>query len=1192
MAEDDLETLLVKLAALPRRRPPLERLGLQRFELEHRLGSGGFGEVYAARDKEHGTLVALKSLKSPEPDAIYRFKREFRMVADLAHPNLVRLYELFHEGNQWYLTMELVDGVRIDEYLARAPEQAQSCFGQLANGIAALHRAGVVHRDLKPQNALVESGGRVVLLDFGLALAPRGPAHTVVAGTPPYMAPELTRDSVPTPASDWYAFGVVLYEVLARRLPFNGTGAELLRAKRAGHPPPPSQLRPNVDPELEELALALLHPDPARRPGHDQIASRLGTPRHTPVRVTTIAGRGRELAVLAEALAAARDQAVVVTIHGQPGIGKTSLVSAFARTLEHVHIGRCRESESVPYKGIDGVIDSLGDALRRAHGNTVHDVIGPGAEVLAQMFPALRRVDLFARARRDEKQTRTPHEARRAASAALRDLVRELAHASPIVMAVDDLQWADADGVELLLDLLAPPAPPLLLLVTYRREAVDLSPPLDRFLAGLRAKRVDIPLEPLDADGIAELLADSSIPVEEALQETGGHPYLLSRLVEGDHGTGADLSAVLAAQLAELEPPLRMLVDVVAVAAAPIGLQPALAAAGLEHDPTLLDELRRKRLIQRLSLGRDAPIEAYHDRVREVALAAMAPDHRRDLHRRLAAAYERFGLLEPETLARHYREAGDAPHALEWTRRAARNATAALAFARAVELYRQAVPLAGSAHERSAVLEELAEALVQFGHRADAAQTCLDAAALAREVGDPDRDAALRARAGQHYLLAGHLERGLELLGGALVEVGVTLPELPAVAVAESFNLGGILAVRGLAAAPRTNAAPDRALLRRLDLELEVSRALTFSDLRAPLIATRALLDALDAGEPSRLQRALALFVINNSARSPDHPLVVEAEARTHALASELGTPEAIAWAELATGFAAFQRADYATSLAAHREAERRFLAAGPLYAREAAMARVSIVMGCGNFGVDVATARRLYPRCVEDAAARDDLFIMMWTKITNVWLSLIEADVGRARDSLRELRDAWPRAVDSVFAAISLLMEISIELYENPATAWEAVERIQPEFQSLFSSLIPFPRLFYARLAANSALAAYQANAATRDETRARLEHIADGIASLDPESVHHIIRAHLYVLEGKHASGVVALEQAAAQWAQRHQRVQALTTTLRARELAGDAEGAERAIADLHALGVVDPGRYATLLAGPRPSRASTSA
>ncbi|MCA9677743.1 MAG: serine/threonine protein kinase, partial [Myxococcales bacterium] len=217
MDDPDLDTLLAKLAATPRRRPPIEHLGLTRYEVRRRLGGGGFGDVYEVRDREHGTIVALKALRSPQPDWIYRFKREFRVVCDLTHPNLARVYELFCEHEQWSLTMELIDGVPFDAYVERAPAQLRASFAQLARGVAALHAAGCLHRDLKPSNALVEAGGRVVLLDFGLALEARSSLHTAIAGTPPYMAPELALGGEPSPAADWYGFGVMLYAALAGR---------------------------------------------------------------------------------------------------------------------------------------------------------------------------------------------------------------------------------------------------------------------------------------------------------------------------------------------------------------------------------------------------------------------------------------------------------------------------------------------------------------------------------------------------------------------------------------------------------------------------------------------------------------------------------------------------------------------------------------------------------------------------------------------------------------------------------------------------------------------------------------------------------------------------------------------------------------------------------------------------------------
>ena len=227
----------------------------ERFHIERRLGAGGFGIVYRAFDRKHNIPVALKTLKWADPARLYDLKHEFRSLAEIVHPNLVALYELHAEQDQWFFTMELIEGVDFLRYVrgiaaqmldaevpplsfARraavggtgavvvsgpAPEAVEIDFDRLRDGIAqlvrglgALHDAGKLHCDIKPSNVLVERGGRVVLLDFGLVteLSDMGGPLAQRGGTPSYMAPEQAGGRHPVGSSDWYAVGVMLYQCL------------------------------------------------------------------------------------------------------------------------------------------------------------------------------------------------------------------------------------------------------------------------------------------------------------------------------------------------------------------------------------------------------------------------------------------------------------------------------------------------------------------------------------------------------------------------------------------------------------------------------------------------------------------------------------------------------------------------------------------------------------------------------------------------------------------------------------------------------------------------------------------------------------------------------------------------------------------------------------------------------------------
>jgi serine/threonine protein kinase len=227
---------------------------VERFTIERKLGQGGMGRVFAAFDETRQTRVALKTLMRPSRSSLAQLEHEFRIASELFHPNLVRLHEFFSDGPDWFFTMELVDGDTLPELMGRGFDESklERVFRELSCAIAALHGAGILHGDLKPSNFLIsKETERVVLLDFGLARPVGDVALELAGGTPLYMSPEQLAGAELTEASDWYSFGVVLFEALTGNLPVRETlheelvgapellatlAAELLRAERHERP--------------------------------------------------------------------------------------------------------------------------------------------------------------------------------------------------------------------------------------------------------------------------------------------------------------------------------------------------------------------------------------------------------------------------------------------------------------------------------------------------------------------------------------------------------------------------------------------------------------------------------------------------------------------------------------------------------------------------------------------------------------------------------------------------------------------------------------------------------------------------------------------------------------------------------------------------------------------------------------------
>ncbi len=246
---------------------------LGRYRIVFPLGRGGMGEVYRADDLKLGHPVALKFLPEAvarEPGTLERFHSEVRHAREIAHPNVCRVHDIGEVDGRHFLSMEYVDGEDLASLLRRIgrlpPNKALEIARELCAGLAAAHAQGLIHRDLKPGNILIDGRGRARIADFGLA-ARADQTASEVAGTPPYMAPELFLGRGASVQSDIYALGVVFYELFTGRRPFEGTG---LAAWRRAHldeaPARPSLFVLDMDPEVERVILRCLDKRPTDRP--------------------------------------------------------------------------------------------------------------------------------------------------------------------------------------------------------------------------------------------------------------------------------------------------------------------------------------------------------------------------------------------------------------------------------------------------------------------------------------------------------------------------------------------------------------------------------------------------------------------------------------------------------------------------------------------------------------------------------------------------------------------------------------------------------------------------------------------------------------------------------------------------------------------------------------------------------------
>lgn len=247
-----------------------------RYQILKELGRGGMGIVFQAQDKELGEQVAIKILSpllSNDPDAIQRLKREVSAARRVTHPNVIRIHDIAEIKGLHYVSMEYFHGENLKEYIHRNKNlsflQAYQIALQICDGLEAAHRQGVIHRDLKSQNVIINSSNQIKIIDFGLEHTAhlKGMTATgLIMGTPEYMAPEQVAGNKVDERADIYSLGIILYELFTGRVPFSGDSAIAVGFKQIKEAPEaPCRINPQIPPEIEATILKALEKNPIRR---------------------------------------------------------------------------------------------------------------------------------------------------------------------------------------------------------------------------------------------------------------------------------------------------------------------------------------------------------------------------------------------------------------------------------------------------------------------------------------------------------------------------------------------------------------------------------------------------------------------------------------------------------------------------------------------------------------------------------------------------------------------------------------------------------------------------------------------------------------------------------------------------------------------------------------------------------------
>lgn len=1133
------------------------------------LGRGGMGVVYEAWDELNERSVALKAIQLNIPSALYRLKLEYRQVSSIVHPNLVGLYDLTYLDGHCYIVMEYIEGQALSHVIANTygldnrlealtstkiladspyvdqPEvhwPPNKPFGsdinvldiarQLAQGIFALHVGGVLHLDIKPSNMILKDDGQIKLLDFGVAQlinVKHRKLHYERAATLQYVSPEYLDGEVPTAASDWYSFGVVVFELI--------TGKQYTR--RLFHRNPHEQaifdevtltlLNDYLPSKITLLLERLLNEDPLKRPPDREILEVFNI--HEPLwRIgeekdenKVFIGRQDELEQLSNAFDCHREgKSNIVNVVGAPGVGKSELINHFLDTHKDslILVGRCYERETVPFKALDMVIDDFSEYLKSLPATMRDSYVVDGFEYLAILFPVLKYLV-------PDKTLNLNIDAAHCRILAMKALASSLAlivNDQPVIIFIDDIQWGDEDSANLLINLMEFQSYKKPFIVLSERSGGDLN---SRFTSTLNQfwsnSSSDMQYQTIEVESFDEkegmtlvdaLLGNAHAISEQRAQEivrvSRGIPFILEQLLLYYDQTGAmeNINAVgiIKSRLDVLSNQSREVLSLLAIAGQPVKVSAILEAAGVSNiDDFSFTCLRAQRF---LIVQHDESVQYFHDQIRESVLILESENRVEEKARKLALVLEKYSDSDNSLLGRLFYQGGEDQKAISFMLRAADDAESSLAFSRAADLYQNVINwLPDSEFDESRrVKERKAIAWSKAGYGKKAAQLFSD---LMRTGGVSDEERArLGALAAEQFMYGGHIEEGEKIFRPLLKKWRLPYPSSIKLATISIIYSALLLELKRRRLSSRAFSRSQK-VHPKIELAFSVAQAMgNWDPIRSLHFSLIGLRLAISANDLPYIVQGLNIYALVRSygGKQKDKEVSDSIFKQASSLAKQLDDPANTNYGLLLKGIAHTARSELRQGIQMIMEAESQFSQRLVDTKNNSVIARTTALNIYWQMG-ELNQIGSLAPGWIQDAKARGDKFSLVEL---NMFLGIYDAARGdyiKGREMIVSAIESWPLQ-DFTFqhwVASKAITQIDL-LSGREAEAWP---RLQQEIKlakkaGLFDSV--FVRIDFMFLKGRVALACAESGnklrpsmikVAQRESDRLRKEnnHAAKGL-------------------------------------------------------------------------------------------------